>query len=68
MEKNLGLRGGQCPVQKYWHFLLERIEKGELKPWEVITHKLPLSQAKDGYRLFDVKEDNCVKVVLLPQE
>ena len=68
MEKNLGMRGGQCPVQKYWHYLLERIDKGELNAESVITHKLPLSQATHGYKIFDQKTDDCVKVVLLPQE
>ena len=68
MQKNLGMRGGQCPVQKYWHYLLKCIEKGDLDPSKVITHKIPLSQAKHGYKIFDEKTDDCVKVVLLPQE
>ncbi|KAK9798563.1 hypothetical protein WJX73_007560 [Symbiochloris irregularis] len=68
MEKNLGMRGGQTPVQKYWHYLLSCIEKGELDPSQVITHTLPLSQAAEGYKMFDNKEEGCIKVVLLPHE
>jgi S-(hydroxymethyl)glutathione dehydrogenase/alcohol dehydrogenase len=30
----------------------------------VITHRLPLSQAADGYKMFNDKLDNCEKVVL----
>ena len=68
MEKNLGMRGGQTPVQKYWHYLLKEVQSGALDPAKVITHKLPLSQATEGYRIFDSKTDDCIKVVLLPQE
>ena len=68
MEKNLGMRGGQCPVQKYWKYLLKCIDEGSLDPSQVITHKVPLSQAPEMYKVFDEKTDNCVKVVLLPQE
>ena len=44
--------------------LLERIERGEIDPSFVITHRLPLDQAPDGYETFKHKEDECVKVVL----
>jgi threonine dehydrogenase-like Zn-dependent dehydrogenase len=44
--------------------LLERIQKGEIDPSFVITHRLPLQQAARGYDMFLNKEDNCEKVVL----
>lgn len=68
MEKNLGMRGGQTPVQKYWKYLLERIDKGDLDPSQVITHPVPLSQASRMYKIFNDKTEDCIKVVLLPQE
>jgi alcohol dehydrogenase len=44
--------------------LLASIESGAMKPSQVITHRLPLSEAADGYRLFDARE--ATKVVLEP--
>ncbi len=65
-EKGLTLKGGQTHAQRYMPELLERISNGELRPEEIITHKLPLSEAARGYDLFNKKEDDCRKVVLTP--
>ena len=46
--------------------LLRRIERGELDPTRVITHRLPLAEAPHGYDIFKNKEDGCEKVVLTP--
>jgi threonine dehydrogenase-like Zn-dependent dehydrogenase len=32
----------------------------------VITHRLSLEEAPEGYRTFLSKEDDCVKVVMKP--
>ncbi len=65
-NKGLTFKMGQTHVQRYLRLLLERIEHGEIDPSFVITHRLPLEQAPDGYRIFRNKEDNCIKVVLRP--
>jgi threonine dehydrogenase-like Zn-dependent dehydrogenase len=44
--------------------LLATIQAGAMKPSEVITHRLPLSEATEAYRLFDARE--ATKVVLAP--
>jgi threonine dehydrogenase-like Zn-dependent dehydrogenase len=46
--------------------LLERIEKGEIDPSVVISHRLRLDEAPHGYEMFLHKQDDCVKVVLRP--
>jgi threonine dehydrogenase-like Zn-dependent dehydrogenase len=46
--------------------LLERIEKDEIDPSFVISHRLPLDDAPRGYQLFLDKADECLKVVLKP--
>lgn len=46
--------------------MLELIQKGKLDPAMVITHELPLEDAPLGYKIFNDKEDNCIKVVLKP--
>src|SRR5687768_4350494 len=64
MNKGLTIKTGQCHVHKYMQPLLERIQKGELDPTFIITHRLKLEDAAEGYRIFNDKEDNCEKVVL----
>jgi threonine dehydrogenase-like Zn-dependent dehydrogenase len=44
--------------------LLAAIATGAMKPSEVITHRMPLSEAAEAYRLFDARE--ATKVVLQP--
>ena len=65
-DKGLTIRGGQTHVQQHMPALLEFIQKGELDPGVIITHRLPLEQAAEGYRIFDKKEEDCRKVVLRP--
>jgi len=64
MNRSLTIRSGQCHVHRYMRPLLARIEKGEIDPAMVITHRMPLSDAAKGYDIFLKKEDNCEKVVL----
>ena len=46
--------------------LLDKIQKGEIGPSFVITHKLPIEQGPAAYRVFRDKQDGCIKVVLDP--
>ena len=64
MNRSITLKTGQCHVQRYTRPLLQRIERGEIDPSFVITHRLPLEQAPSGYETFKHKQDDCVKVVL----
>ena len=66
MNRSLTLRTGQCHVQRYMRPLLERIERGELDPTRIITHRLPLAETPQGYDLFKNKKDHCEKIVLKP--
>ena len=65
-EKGIGIKAGQTHVQRLMPELLKFIEAGQLHPEMIISHRLPLEAAAEGYRLFDKKEDNCRKVVLTP--
>ena len=64
--KGLTLKMGQTHVHRYLAFLLDRIQKQEVDPSQIITHRLPLDQAAHGYDVFGKKADNCIKVVLKP--
>jgi threonine dehydrogenase-like Zn-dependent dehydrogenase len=66
MNKALTIKTGQTHVQRYMRPLLKRIESGEIDPTFVITHHLPLSEAPQGYEIFNKKQDECVKIVLKP--
>jgi threonine dehydrogenase-like Zn-dependent dehydrogenase len=66
MNKGLQLRTGQCHVQKYMKPLYERVRNGDIDPSFVVTHRLELGEAPNGYETFKHKEDDCVKVVLKP--
>lgn len=65
-SKNVRLRMGQCPAQRYVRPILELIERGEFDATDIITHTLNLREGKRGYEIFDAKEDGCIKVVLKP--
>ena len=66
MNRSLTIRTGQTHVQRYMRPLLARIEKGEIDPSFVITHRLKLDEAPAAYRMFRDKQDECIKVVLKP--
>lgn len=65
-NKGLTLKSGQTHVQRYMQPLLQRVQKGEIDPSFVITHRLPLSEAPEAYGIFANKQDGCIKVVLKP--
>jgi threonine dehydrogenase-like Zn-dependent dehydrogenase len=66
MNKALTVKTGQTHVQKYMTPLLNRIKQGEIDPSIIITHRMKLKDAPQGYELFGNKQDGCIKVVLSP--
>jgi threonine dehydrogenase-like Zn-dependent dehydrogenase len=66
MEKGLQIRTGQTHVQKYTKDLLAKIEDGTLDTTFLISHRLPLEQAADGYKNFKQHQDTWTKVILKP--
>lgn len=66
MNKALTIKTGQTHVQHYMEPLLELIQNGEIDPSFVITHRMSLADAPNGYETFLKKEDECIKIVLKP--
>jgi len=64
--KGLVFRMGQTHVHRYMKPLLERIERGEIDPRFIITHRFPLEDGPEAYALFHDRPNECVKVVLTP--
>lgn len=66
VNKAITIKSGQTHVQRYMRPLLECIERKEIDPSFVISHRLSLEEAPLGYEMFKNKEQECVKVVLKP--
>jgi threonine dehydrogenase-like Zn-dependent dehydrogenase len=65
-QKGLTFRMGQTHMMKYMKPLLNRIERGEIDPSFVITHRFSIDDAAKAYYLFRDHKDECIKVVLKP--
>jgi threonine dehydrogenase-like Zn-dependent dehydrogenase len=66
MNRSLTIKTGQAPVHRYLRPLLDRIRKGEIDPTYIISHRMSLEDAPEGYEIFKHKRDECTKVVLTP--
>jgi threonine dehydrogenase-like Zn-dependent dehydrogenase len=66
VNKALTIKSGQTHVHRYLRPLLERIEKGEINPSFIITHRVGLEEVPQAFKTFRDKEDGCVKVVIDP--
>ncbi len=64
MEKGLTLKTGQTHTHRYMSKLLDMVVEGRIDPTFVISHRLPLEQAAEGYRMFKDQQDEVTKVVL----
>jgi threonine dehydrogenase-like Zn-dependent dehydrogenase len=51
-------------VQGHWDETLSAISNGDVDPTKIITHRLSLDEAVEGYELFKSRE--ALKVVLQP--
>ena len=66
MEKGLTLKTGQTHVQHYLPGLLAAVLDDKIDTTFLISHRLPLEQAAEGYRLFHDHQNEVTKVVLKP--
>lgn len=55
---------GLTPVLPWWERAMTSVEHGDVDPTPLISHRLPLDEAPEGYRIFDRRE--ATKVILLP--
>ena len=65
LNKGLTIRANQASVKRLLPRLIEHVQNGVLNPKALITHRIPLEEVADGYRLFSAKLDNCIKPVLI---
>jgi threonine dehydrogenase-like Zn-dependent dehydrogenase len=62
--KNITITAGVANVQGHMDEVLQLVRDGRIDPKVMISHRLPLSEAPEGYRLFEARE--AMKVVLDP--
>nr|CCA26038.1 S(hydroxymethyl)glutathione dehydrogenase putative [Albugo laibachii Nc14] len=63
-QKNLTIRSGQCPVQKYFERVMEALEKGVIDPTLMVTHRIRLHQVPQAYERLFQKEQGYIKVLI----
>lgn len=66
MNKALTMKTGQTHMMRYMKPLFDRIERGEIDPSFVISHRVSIDRAPEMYKVFRDKRDHCTKVVLDP--
>ncbi len=55
-----------APIPTTWDALFPLVANGTLHPEDVFTHRMGLSEAAEGYRIFDARTDGVLKVLLDP--
>lgn len=63
-NKGVKFAMGQTHTHNYLKPLLERIQNGEIDPSVVISHRLTLDEAPEGYKMFKEKSHDCTKIVM----
>lgn len=66
MNRSITIKTGQTHVHRYLKPLLQRILDGQIDPSFVVTHRMALKDAPEGFDKFRNKQDGCIKVVLRP--
>jgi alcohol dehydrogenase len=55
---------GICPVHAWWDEAMRELRAGRLDPTPLVSHRLPLEDAAEGFELFD--DRRATKVLLRP--
>ena len=64
--KGITMKMGQTNMHNYMRPLLERIEKGQLDPTYIISHRITLDEAPEMYKVWRDKKDRVTKIVIDP--
>jgi S-(hydroxymethyl)glutathione dehydrogenase/alcohol dehydrogenase len=64
--RNVTMKGGLAPAVHYMPVVYDLMRQGRLDPSDIVTHMMPLSEAKQGYEIFAQRKQHCIKVILRP--
>ncbi len=64
--RNITITGGLVPGKAYIPRLLELVAAGKMDPSPMLTHRLPLADGAEGYKMMAERREGVVKVALAP--
>ena len=64
--KGITMKMGQTNMHNYMKPLLERIEKGQIDPSYIISHRITLDEAPEMYKVWRDKKEKVTKIVIDP--
>jgi S-(hydroxymethyl)glutathione dehydrogenase/alcohol dehydrogenase len=64
--RNITFKIGMCPVRRYIPLLMPLLEDKTLVLSQIVTHRLALDEAPNGYQMFNNREAGVLKVLLKP--
>jgi threonine dehydrogenase-like Zn-dependent dehydrogenase len=64
--KGITMKMGQTHMHRYMKPLLERIEKGQIDPSYIISHRITLDEAPKMYEIWRDKKERVTKIVIDP--
>ena len=64
--RNITLKMGYAPAIHHTPYLYELLMKEKIKVDDLITHHMPLIDAKKAYQVFNKRKDHCLKIILKP--
>jgi len=64
--RNITVKGGLAPPVHYMPVVYDLMKQGRLDPSDIVTHVMPLEEAKQGYEIFAQRKQHCIKVILRP--
>jgi threonine dehydrogenase-like Zn-dependent dehydrogenase len=64
--KGITMKMGQTNMHNYMKPLLERIEKGDIDPSYIISHRISLDEAPEMYKVWRDKKQSVTKIVIDP--
>lgn len=65
-DKNITFRIGRCPARHYMERLIPLVQEKTYDITSIVSHRMPLSEGIEAYRIFDKKLDNASKILLEP--
>lgn len=53
----------RCGQEDDWHYVLRRLEQKRISPSELITHRFPLEELRQGFHIMRDKTEDYVKII-----
>lgn len=65
-KKGIHIGMGRDEDKRYNRRLRDLITTGQLRPSQIVSHRLAMDDAPDAFRRFDERRDGYLKVILSP--